>query len=78
MPRYYFDHRDGNSFISDDEGLEFDGIKAVRDEATRALAGIAKDELPGSVRREIAIEVRDEASRPVLRAALWFEVQFLA
>ena len=78
MPRYYFDHRDGNSFISDDEGLEFDGIKAVRDEATRALAGIAKDELPGSVRREIVIEVRDEASRPVLRAALWFEVQFLA
>jgi hypothetical protein len=78
MPRYYFDHRDGNSFISDDEGLEFDGIKAVRDEATRALAGIAKDELPGSVRREIAIEVRDEASRPVLRAALWFEVQTLA
>lgn len=78
MPRYYFDQRDGDTLISDDEGLEFDGIKAVRDEATRALAGIAKDELPGSVRREIAIEVRDEASRPVLRAALWFEVQFLA
>jgi hypothetical protein len=78
MPRYYFDHRDGDTLISDDEGLEFDGIKAVRDEATRALAGIAKDELPGSVRREIAIEVRDEASRPVLRAALWFEVQTLA
>lgn len=78
MPRYYFDQRDGDTLISDDEGLEFDGIKAVRDEATRALAGIAKDELPGSVRREIAIEVRDEASRPVLRAALWFEVQTLA
>lgn len=78
MPRYYFDQRDGDTLISDEEGLEFDGIKAVRDEATRALAGIAKDELPGSVRREIAIEVRDEASRPVLRAALWFEVQTLA
>jgi hypothetical protein len=77
MARYYFDHRDGNTFISDDEGLEFDGIEAVRDEATRALAGIAKDALPGSVRREITIEVRDEASRPVLRAALWFEVQTL-
>lgn len=77
MPRYYFDHRDGNTFISDDEGLEFDGFEAVRDEATRALAGIAKDALPGSVRREIVIEVRDEASRPVLRAALWFEVQTL-
>jgi hypothetical protein len=78
MPRYYFDHRDGDTFLSDEEGLEFDGIEAVRDEATRALAGIAKDVLPGSVRREIVIEVRDEASRPVLRAALWFEVQTLA
>jgi hypothetical protein len=78
MARYYFDHRDGNTFISDDEGLEFDGIEAVRNEATRTLGGIAKDALPGSVRREITIEVRDEASRPVLRAALWFEVQTLA
>jgi uncharacterized protein DUF6894 len=78
MPRYYFDHRDGDTFLSDDEGLELDGIETARDEATRALAGMAKDALPGSVRREIAIEVRDEASRPVLRAALWFEVQTLA
>ena len=78
MPRYYFDHRDGDTFLSDDEGLEFDGIEAVRDEATKALAGMAKDALPRSARREMAIEVRDETSRPVLRAALWFEVQFLA
>jgi len=77
MPRYYFDHRDGNTFISDDEGLEFDGVEAVRNEATRALADAVKDALPGSVRREIVIEVRDEASRPLLRAALWFEVQTL-
>ena len=78
MPRYYFDHRDGDTFLSGDEGLELDGIETARDEATRALAGMAKDALPGSVRREITIEVRDEASRPVLKAALWFEVQFLA
>jgi hypothetical protein len=77
MPRYYFDHRDGDTLISDDEGLEFDGVEAVRNEATRALADAAKDALPGSVRREIVIEVRDEASRPLLRAALWFEVQTL-
>ena len=78
MPRYYFDHRDGNTFISDDEGLEFDGVEAARNEATRALADAAKDALPGAVRREIVIEVRDEASRPLLRAPLWFEVQTLA
>ena len=78
MARYYFDHRDGDTLISDDEGLEFDGVEAVRNEATKALADAAKDALPGAVRREIVIEVRDEASRPVLRAALWFEVQTLA
>jgi hypothetical protein len=77
MPRYYFDHRDGDTIISDDEGLEFDGVEAVRNEATKALADAAKDALPGAVRREIVIEVRDEASRPLLRAALWFEVQTL-
>jgi hypothetical protein len=75
MPRYYFDYRDGGTFLEDDEGLEFDGIERVRDEATRALATAARDAIPGSIRREISIEVRDETRRPILRAALWFEVQ---
>jgi len=53
--------------------LEFDSIEQARDEATAALAGIAKDVLPGSVRRELSIEVRDEAKARLLRTCLVFE-----
>ena len=78
MTRYYFDTRDGAEFIRDELGIELDGIEAARDEATRGLADFARDALPGSVRRELAVECRDEADRDVLRAALWFEVAVLA
>ena len=77
MPRYYFDVRDGEEFTPDDLGIEFDGIERARDEAARALGEIAREALPGSVAREIAIEVRDEDKEPLLRAALRFEVQRL-
>jgi hypothetical protein len=77
MPMYYFDTRDGADFIRDEIGLELDGIEAVRDEATRGLADFARDALPGSLRRELAVEVRDDVDRPLLRAALWFEVAVL-
>jgi hypothetical protein len=74
MPRYYFDHSDGDQFLRDDEGLEFDGIEAARDEAARALGEMARDVLPRAVRRVLAIEVRDEAKEPLLEARLIFEV----
>ena len=56
------------------DGLDFDNLHAARDEATRGLADLAKDALPGSERRELSIEVRDHMRRLLLRAALWFEV----
>jgi hypothetical protein len=77
MPLYYFDTRDGAHLIRDELGLELDGIEAARDEATRGLADFAKDAIPGSVRRELAVECRDDANRDVLRAALWFELAIL-
>src|SRR4051794_4888047 len=61
MPRYFFDTRDGEKFICDDEGLEYDTIQEARDEATAGLADMAKDAIPGRVRRELAVEVRDAA-----------------
>ena len=73
MPRYYFDSRDGESFIHDEEGLEFLDLETARDQATAALADMAKHVLPGSMRRELAIEVRNEAKEPVLRTSLVFE-----
>jgi hypothetical protein len=73
VPRYYFDSRDGESFICDEDGLELPSLEVARDQATEALADMAKDVLPGSIRRELAIEVRNEEKRPLLRTSLVFE-----
>ena len=71
MPRYFFDSRDGDTFIPDELGLEFPTIEEARDEAPGTLAEMAKFVLPGSTRRELSIEVRDDA--PVLKTSLVFE-----
>ena len=77
MPRFFFDTRDGDRFIRDDEGIELDGIEAARDQATRGLRDLAKDAIPKATRRELAVEVRD-GSRQLIRASLSFEVRVLA
>jgi hypothetical protein len=74
MPLHFFDTRDGADFTSDTEGLHLNGMEAARDEATRGLADLAKESLPGCERRELSIEVRDEKGSSLLTAALWFEV----
>jgi hypothetical protein len=74
MPRFFFDTRDNTDFVRDEIGLDLDGLDAVRDQATRGLADLARDVLPGSTRRELAVEVRDHFDQAVFRAALWFEV----
>jgi hypothetical protein len=77
MPLFYFDVRDGQKLIRDDDGLEFPNIEAARDEATRALGELARDVLPGRAVREMAIEVRDEVKDPLLRTVLRFEIERL-
>lgn len=77
MPRFYFDSRDGEQFIRDDEGLEFADAEVARIEASAALAEMARDALPKSHRRELAIEVRDDTHH-LFRLALWFEVEHVA
>jgi hypothetical protein len=75
--RYFFDSRDNGTFIPDEVGLMFADFEDVRYEAARALAEIAKDELPGSERRRLAIEVRDEMDHRVLVTTIIFEVRVL-
>jgi hypothetical protein len=77
VPLYFFDTRDGPTLLRDEIGLELDGIEAARDEATRGMADLAHDALPGATRRELSVQVRDETDRDVLRASLWFEVAIL-
>jgi hypothetical protein len=77
MPRFYFDVRDGDKFIGDDEGIECRDIDVAGDTAAAALGDMAKDVLPGPLIHEMAVEVRDSEGVSLLRAALRFELQRL-
>jgi hypothetical protein len=78
MPRYYFDIRDDDKVYPDEDGLEFDDIEDIKIEAARALTEIARDVIPGALRRVLAIEVRDGGKCPLLEARLVFEIAPLA
>lgn len=65
------------SFVPDEVGLVFPDVATARDQATRVLAEMARDLLPGTVRREVAIEVKDESRALLLRAGLSFEMRKL-
>ena len=72
MPLYFFDMRDNDTFIKDDVGVELPDLEAVKAQAALSLAELARDVLPGSLQRDLAVEARDER-RPVLQAKLRFE-----
>ncbi len=76
VPLYFFDSRDDDEFIEDESGIEFPDLEAVKVEAARALAEMARDVILGSMRRKLAIEVRDEQG-PVLIATMIFEAVIL-
>jgi hypothetical protein len=75
--RYFFDTRDNGTFIQDDIGIEFADLDAVKTQAALSLAELARDVLPGSVRRVLTVEVRDRL-QPILRDVLTFEAIVLA
>jgi len=75
MPLYYFDTRDDGLVAGDEVGLRLEGTEAARDVAAKSLAEMALDALPGSMRRCLGVDVRDEWSRPVLTAELIFEAR---
>ena len=76
MPLFFFDTRDNDHFIEDDDGLVFADLEAVRVEAARALADLAREVIHRSLKRELAVEVRDELG-PVLKTNLVFEAVML-
>jgi hypothetical protein len=70
MTRYYFDLRDRDGFIIDDEGFDLPDIEAVQREAVLSLADhgrSASEEAIGSL-ADLAIEVRDDAG-PVMQVS---------
>jgi hypothetical protein len=76
MALYFFDSRDNEDFVVDDEGLEYPSLAAVKAHAAKALAELAQDVIPGSMRRHLSIEVRDEKG-PLLIAMMMFEAILL-
>jgi hypothetical protein len=80
MGRYFFDLRDGDTLIPDEEGLELPTLEAVQDEAARALTQMAADEAGIAARNgstcDLGIEVRDELGA-VLLAKFSFEIKRL-
>jgi hypothetical protein len=77
VTRYFFDTRDNGTFIEDEVGHELKDLEAVKALAALSLAELARDVLPGSIKRVLAVEVRN-AIRPILRDVLTFEAIVLA
>ena len=75
--RYFFDTRDNGTFIRDDLGIEFADLDAVKTQAALSLTELAREVLPGSIRRVLSVEVRDPF-RPILKDVLTFEAVLLA
>jgi hypothetical protein len=76
MPRYFFDTRDDDKFFEDEDGCELPDIEAAKLEAAASLAELARDVIPGSVKRTLIVQVRDEY-QPLLEARLTFEALLL-
>ena len=75
--RYFFDTRDNGAFLEDEVGIELASLDAVKAQAALSLVELARDVLPGSIKRVLSVEVRD-AIQPILRDVLTFEAIVLA
>ena len=74
MPRYYFDIRDGEEFVEDEEGIEFEDIAEAQMEAAATLADVSKEfplRSPQPLGISLSIEVRD-SNGPLFEAAFQF------
>lgn len=77
MPRYFFDIDDGSGLTEDETGLEFTTEKALRDEAIRAIAEMAKDELPDGPEHRFRVKVRSGRGEYIFQASLALTSEWL-
>jgi metallophosphoesterase superfamily enzyme len=77
MPRYFFDTRDDQRHVRDDDGLELADLQQVKRMAARSLAELALEVLPASTERCLGVDVRDEQGHPVLTTELVFKARLL-
>lgn len=72
MPHYFFDTRDNDNFIRDDEGLELPDVQAAAKVASRSLVELALEVLPGKTEHCLGVDVRDDQQREVLNTELTY------
>lgn len=77
MPLFYFDFDDGQGRgpVRDAVGTELADMDAARLEASRTMAELAADALPGRHETLLAIVVRDALGVNRLRVSLNFRVE---
>jgi len=77
MSIYYFDLRDDDKLVPDDEGTELSSMDEVQNEAAYALADMLRDQMPitngNGLSRDLIIEVRDTGGL-VMLARFAFEI----
>lgn len=77
MTRYFFDLRDADGLVLDEEGLLLSSMQAVQLEAAKSLADMARDVMRNSApvsEQGMAIEVRD-AVGPVMKLRFTFGLE---
>ena len=77
MARYYFDLREGDEIIPDEEGMELTSLARVQEEAARSLGDMARDTVRQShdrVAHRLSVAVRDDHG-PVLMVVCTFDVK---
>ncbi|MDB5528104.1 MAG: hypothetical protein JWR51_1207 [Devosia sp.] len=78
MPRYYFDIREGQETVTDDEGTELVDLTMARLEAANTITELANDHIPGDgPQHYISIIVRDETGAAVIKMDLAFDTKVL-
>jgi hypothetical protein len=74
---YFFDTRDNGTFIEDVIGIDLADLEAAKTQAALSLTELARDVLPGSIKRVLSVEVRNRF-QPILKDVLTFEAIILA
>jgi hypothetical protein len=60
MPRYFFDFQDGELWLIDEEGQEYESLQAARDAAIAALPDFGREAPPRDGKRNFVAFIRDE------------------
>ncbi|MDB5645886.1 hypothetical protein [Methylobacterium sp.] len=66
MPLFYFDVREGSTFVQDEEGIDFPDLDKAEQEAIQAVVSIGRERLPRGDTRDVTVEVQDENRKRVL------------